>query len=196
MTSRQCLARPVWSRNGWTVQISGYILWVMHDNKVWRRCDIGLLAFVSLPRVVKHPKYQNELFSQITLMSWTAAGAMSTFRLGNGFTLFIWTLHLLHLLLMTEWNPPISNRSVPSPLHHMQKDPKYENEPPCLHPLAASCCFLQRKLFSCKGCSGFERSPGLCALGKGPVVRAGVSQTAITAWGALRVQWRVLSTLG
>lgn len=139
----------------------------MHDNKRWRRCNIGLLAFVSLPRVVKHPKYQNELFSQIILMSQTAAGAMSTFRLGNGFALFIWTLHLLHLLLMTEWNPPISKRSVPSPLHHMQKDPKYENEPPCLHPLAAACCFLRGSYSAVKAGVGLNAALACVHWGRG-----------------------------
>lgn len=61
----------------------------MHENKRWWLCERGLLVFVSLPTMVKHLRYQKEPFSQIILMFQTAAGGMSTFRLGNGFALFI-----------------------------------------------------------------------------------------------------------
>lgn len=135
----------------------------MHDNKGWRLCDIGLLAFVSNTLNIRMSP-----FPQIILMSQTAAGGVSTFRLGNGLALFMWTLHLLLLLLlMTEWNLPISQRSVPSPLHHMQKDLEYETEPPCLHPFAAACRFLRGSYSAVKAGVGLNAALACVHWGRG-----------------------------
>lgn len=89
------------------------------------------------------------------------------------------TLHplRLHLLLMARWNPPISNRSIPSPSHHMQKILNMTMSPPRPYPpLAAARYFLGGSYSDVKAASALNAALG-CARWEGPVVRAGVSQT-------------------